>query len=260
MGFLSSITSFLKPVTNLLGSVSSIGSSVSSISGMLGGPTSIGGITGPPSGRESGQQAAGYYDEAFPGTNPWERLGAGNPIGALGSAGIAADAATKNVRTQMSQQERTSKRQADASVRVAEINAAGASNVANIHAGPAGVSAAAATSQAASTRARLLIEAEKMLTERGKAFRSPEIAALASRAVSTFGFGMKSEAEWEKHLNDGWFKIYLAAGVAAHTVERGADAVGKVLGARVRGVPARRTGGNRFPTRSSVPAGAGRTR
>lgn len=65
-----------------------------------GGPSSIGGITGPGGGAKAGVEARGYYDEAFPGTNPWERLGAGNPIGQIASAGVAAKVAARNTDVQ----------------------------------------------------------------------------------------------------------------------------------------------------------------
>lgn len=48
---------------------------------------SIFGIPGP-SGREAGQYARDYYNAAFPGTNPWEQLGANSPAGSM----VAADA------------------------------------------------------------------------------------------------------------------------------------------------------------------------
>lgn len=61
-------------------------------------PSSVGGITG--QGGELGEEARKYYDQAFPGTNPWERLGSGNPMGQMGSAGLTAKAQQQNVRTQ----------------------------------------------------------------------------------------------------------------------------------------------------------------
>ncbi len=228
-------------------------------SGGFGGPTSIGGISGiRGQGQSSGREAREYYDEAFPGTNPWERLGAGNPMSSVVSAGIQAKTAQRNVQTQTS-----------TAVKVAKIQAGGAATVAQIHAGPASRQAAASETQAASgirgvtvrereattgekdavtRRSKLLIEAERVQTEKGKAFRSPEIAALAARAVQTFDYGSKSTKEWEQHLASGWWKIYIAAGVAAHTIREGSDAVGKVLGARVRGVSARGS----IPKRTSV--------
>ena len=249
MGFLSSISGAIKSVGKIVGGVSGALGSAGQISGFFGGPTSIGGITGGQTGRELGQSAAGYYDAAFPGTNPWERLGAGNPMSSV----VQAKAQRENVKSQLATSTSNVKEQTSSAVKVAKIQAAGAANVATIHAGPAGVSAAAATSTAESTRARLLIDAERMLTERGAKFRSPEIAALAARAAQTFTYGMKSTPEWEKHLADGWWKVYMAAGVASHTIREGADAVGKVLGARVRGVPSRGTAGQRFPRKTSAP-------
>lgn len=241
-----------------------------------GGPSSIGGITGPGGGAKAGTEARGYYDEAFPGTNPWERLGAGNPIGQIASAGVAGKVAARNMDVQARTATSVANIQAGSAANVATIHAGGAANVAKISAVPASRSARAserrsaiesrerprerkikgrladsAASQASSNRARLLIEAEKVQMEKGKAFRSPELAALAQRAVQTFDYGAKSTKEWEAHLASGWWKIYLGLGVASHTIREGADAVGKVLGARVRGVSAR---GNRFPSKTSVGA------
>jgi len=87
------------------------------------GPTQPGGITGLSQGQgaQQGIEARGYYDEAFPGTNPWERLGAGNPIGALGSAAISADTARRNTDVQ-----------ARSATSVAVVNAASHLNAAKI--------------------------------------------------------------------------------------------------------------------------------
>lgn len=292
MGFGSFFRSVLPAIGTAVGGYfggppgAALGGSVGTA--LAGGPSSTGGITGlaQGQGREQGIEARGYYDEAFPGTNPWERLGAGNPMSAMASSAINAKSQQRNVdatnrnqmniaAAQMRQQQATANTQAQAHVTGAKI--AGRASAYNTGAnmapgdtargmdavaegtggfargGPTAqrMGAGAAVSQAESARARLLIEAEKMLTERGKAFGSPEIAALASRAAQTFGFGMKSTKEWEAHLNKGWWKVYMAAGVAAHTIKQGADAVGKVLGARVRGVPASGAG-NRFPAKTSV--------
>lgn len=43
-----------------------------------------------PTGQELGIQAKDYYDTAFPGTNPWDRLGTSSPTGALGEKGLTA--------------------------------------------------------------------------------------------------------------------------------------------------------------------------
>lgn len=239
------------------------------------GPSSIGGITGGKtgSGAAAGVQQREYWDEANPGTNAWERLGSGSAMASVLSAGVQAKTAEKNTALVTNTAKINTAVQTSAAVKVAKIQAAGAQAVASTHAGPAKtaadaaatqagsgvigaesgrVTAAASKSQAESARARLLIDAEKMLTERGKAFRSPELAALASRAAQTFTYGMKSSKDWEAHLAKGWWKVYMAAGVAAHTIREGADAVGKVLGSRVRpaGGPA---GGKPFPTKTSAP-------
>lgn len=260
--------------------------------GFGGGPSSAGGITG---GRQAGQQASEYYDAAFPGTNPWERLGAGNPMGQMVSAGVAAKAATRNVDKQTTTLAANTVRQTQTQQKVAAVQAGSAVQVAKIHgaasalstaqnyppgsapgmikmvtdpdsitgsgvtapgammrgAGSKEVAAAASKSQAESARGQLLVSAERAQTEKGKAFVSPEKAALAARAVQTFDYGSRDPNSWDKHLSR-YFNVYLAAGVAAHTIREGANAVSSALGARVRGVGA---GGNRFPRKTSVRGG-----
>lgn len=89
------------------GSSNSIGSSVGGLIGTAGGAmlgpfgaaiggslgSSIGGLFGkkkvsappPPTGAQSGAWANDYYNAAFPGTTPWERLGTSNPSGQVAS-------------------------------------------------------------------------------------------------------------------------------------------------------------------------------
>lgn len=57
---------------------------------------SVFGIPGP-SGRESGEFARDYFNAAFPGTNPWERLGTSTPASSM----VAADAQQRNVARQI---------------------------------------------------------------------------------------------------------------------------------------------------------------
>lgn len=49
------------------------------------------GVPNPPdkSGAEMGQDYSGFMDKAYPGTSPWERLGANSPMGAMNSANTA---------------------------------------------------------------------------------------------------------------------------------------------------------------------------
>jgi len=78
---------------------SAIGGAVGSLFGPLGtaGGTAIGSyfdnkkVTGVPtpaqrSGSEIGADYKGFLDQAYPGTTPWERLGANSPMGAIQSA------------------------------------------------------------------------------------------------------------------------------------------------------------------------------
>jgi len=59
---------------------------------------------GVPQGSELGRQAKDYYDQAFPGTNPWERLGAGNPSGVAASSSLEADSAERRANKEMATQ------------------------------------------------------------------------------------------------------------------------------------------------------------
>ncbi len=104
------------------------------IGGLAGafGPSSAGGITG--QGGEMGEGARDYYDQAFPGTNAWERLGAGNPMGAMGAASVSSKAQTQNTKRTMATsvanvaaqtlaQRDTTKLTADAHVKAAAMTA-----------------------------------------------------------------------------------------------------------------------------------------
>lgn len=100
------------------------------VGGVAGGPTSAGGITG---GRRSGQEASEYYDAAFPGTNPWERLGAGNPMGQMVAANVASKTQMRNVDRQTSTQQLAVAKQTKTQQTVANTQANAAVKVASIH-------------------------------------------------------------------------------------------------------------------------------
>ena len=85
---------------------------------------------GADSGQRLGARANAYYDEAFPGTNPWERLGAGNPSGQTSVANQQIKQRNKDAKLQASvqtQQQRTQKEvaqiQAQAHIESARISA-----------------------------------------------------------------------------------------------------------------------------------------
>ncbi|AXL14831.1 DNA pilot protein [Microviridae sp.] len=78
-----------------------------------------GGAPGPdPS--QLGRDAKSYYDAAFPGTNPWERLGAGNPSSPIAVQKAQAKTQNQVVDKQLQMQDIASARQA----RAAGLNAA----------------------------------------------------------------------------------------------------------------------------------------
>ena len=69
-------------------------------------------------GAEMGMDAKAYYDAAFPGTNPWERLGAGNPAG---QASIA-DQQVKNQKKIADDMRQNERRNMDASLETQRRN------------------------------------------------------------------------------------------------------------------------------------------
>jgi len=84
------------------------------------------GLTVPKTGGAQGVQAREYYNEAFPGTNPWERLGAGNPIGQAMTAQVQDNSSKRMARTQSSvatSQQTTQKSIAANQVAVQQSNA-----------------------------------------------------------------------------------------------------------------------------------------
>lgn len=113
------------------------GAALGGASGALaGGPSATGGITGLGQGQgaSSGREARSYYDEAFPGTNPWERLGAGNPMGSVMAAGISAAGQKRNVDTQVGSARKLMNTQTKSAQKVAGIQARAATGVAATHA------------------------------------------------------------------------------------------------------------------------------
>lgn len=232
-----------------------------------GGITSIGGSTTPGSGVTAGVEARGYYDEAFPGTNPWERLGAGNPMGAVMSAGIQADTQRKNVEKQIASQKYIVDRQVQGQQNVAVINAAGAANVAGIHAGPAGRQATAAETQAASgVRGATVREREAAVGERhvtvaedqvkinknlqrlksmeidiksAEMAKDPATAALRAEAAKMFQAGLREREIHEKLAKQ--YPALLALGTAKEVGEFLSKLVSGALGSRVRAKIPKRT-------------------
>ncbi len=235
--------------------------------GIGGGPSSVGGITGPGGGSQAGTSAREYYDEAFPGTNPWERLGAGNPIGALGSAAINAQTAKRNVDVQTRAQTQNVVTQASAGVRIAQINAASAGNVAGIQ-GATGRDVAA-TSAAAPGRVATTGEG-KLEVERGHLYvarkelvvkqdqvkinkqlqrlkslemdiktaemaKNPAIAAVRAQAVKIFESGIRDQEKITNQLVKN-YPALLGLGTVAEIGSWVAHVVGGSFGAKVRGV------------------------
>ncbi|AJK28269.1 putative minor capsid protein [Eel River basin pequenovirus] len=77
MGFLKKI------IGGALGALGSSGGPLSSIGPMIGKIAGIPMPGDPRTGADLGKDARAYFDEAFPGTNPWERLGSSYGGGAV---------------------------------------------------------------------------------------------------------------------------------------------------------------------------------
>lgn len=192
----------------------------------------IGGAGGPqtPSGSEMGQRAKDYYDSAFPGTNPWERLGTSAPGGAIEVARESSRVQRSNV-----------KRQTDTSFRVAKMQARSAAVTASAHLGPNAIKAAgdyaahgtdprlkgkspaqiqagASQIQAKTGREKLGIERELLALRQkifrmdvGKAFNNPATATL--RAITTRAWEQSIDrADLDRALQDHYQSL-LAGGV-----------------------------------------------
>lgn len=161
-----------------------------------------------PSGADMGKSAKDYFDNAFPGTNPWERLGTSAPAGQVGAAGVAAKTARRNV-------DRTT----GVGLQVAKIAGRGHAVAAgyspkdikaigdyvsegttpNWRVGepPASRQASAAESQATTARNknviddfRSKIDARRLNWDIGHGSRNPATASLMSAASQAFNMGM----------------------------------------------------------------------
>lgn len=108
-GVTKGISSFIDPIAKI---GSSLGNVTTGISSGLDLFNQFTGGNAPPTGAQLGQSARDYYGAAFPGTNPWEQLGAGNPIGATTAAatqdkiarrqtGTARDISSKQIDAQL---------------------------------------------------------------------------------------------------------------------------------------------------------------
>ncbi len=233
------------------------------VGGYGGGPTSVGGISGL-GGRGAGQEASKYYDEAFPGTNPWERLGAGNPMGGMISSAIQARTAERNVGHQMATSKANVATQTSAAVQVAKIHgrAAGVSaaqtqdpgaekrygdyiaeNVdPKVTAPSAQMRGAGAQEQTAKanelnswTNQKMAdLKSRQLDIETGKAFHNPATARLAAVATHAFDIGME-QTTFVKWMRDNPKKLAAMGVTVAATKELG-SVLGSIFG-RVKMIP-----------------------
>ena len=157
MGFLSSIGSIFKSAAPAIGTAvggafggpagaaigGALGTGIAG-SGGSGGPSSLGGITGlqPGQGASTGREARSYYENAFPGTNPWEHLGAGNPMGAILPAALQSKTQMRNVDKQAQTARQNVQTQTSTQSSIAANTVAANIAVAKIHGRAAGVEAA----------------------------------------------------------------------------------------------------------------------
>lgn len=81
------------------------------------------------SGKAAGQYALDYYNTAFPGTNPWERLGSGNP----GTGSLQARLGAQMQREGFGVQKDINQATLNNNLRIARIEKEKAENVAQIH-------------------------------------------------------------------------------------------------------------------------------
>jgi len=83
-GIMAGLSGAAAGASNIGNAVGGIGSMFSGISSLFGKRKNVS-APPPPTGAQSGQWAKDYYDYAFPGTTPWERLGTSNPSGQVAS-------------------------------------------------------------------------------------------------------------------------------------------------------------------------------
>lgn len=109
---------------------------------MIEGPRAAGGIT---SGVDAGTFAREYYDTAFPGTNPWERLGTSQPGGQIAVAEKQAKQQAQNVKSQTDAQKTNAMLQATTSTSNTVLQTDTQKRLAEIKAGETAVQAGVAS-------------------------------------------------------------------------------------------------------------------
>lgn len=255
MGFFSKLIPLASAaVGGFLGGVPGAFAGYAVGSSLGGGPSSVGGITGPGTGAATGVEAREYYDEAFPGTNPWERLGAGNPMGAIMSAGIQAETSRKNVKDQVRSQQTIAGIQAGAQLSASNIQAKAATDVATIHAGPAGRQATTAEGGLVVQRGKLDVERRHVTVaedqvkinkhlqrlkslevdiKTGEMAKDPATAALRAEAAKMFQAGLREKEIHEKLLKE--YPALLGLGTAKEVGEFISKLISGAFGSLVRG-------------------------
>lgn len=193
-----------------------------------------GGLTKPSSvsGSEQGRQARDYFDEAYPGTTAWERLGTSSPMASVAIAAKQVEN-TKSIANQQQsvqhkgivqqyalgkQQLANQKAIAKIGARSAAVAAGGTLGINNIKAagdyatgddsgasGVRGISTQRVTAEASQEQARVAdfnawtsrrmseLKGRELDIKTGEAFKDPASARLASLASQAFQMGMRQD-------------------------------------------------------------------
>ena len=185
---------------------------------------------GKESGQSLGQGARDYYDAAFPGTNPWERLGAGNPSGAT----AVADQKAKTDRNAQRTQAGIASTQQATQIKVAKIHADATKAAAGVSAAPSHRQATVAEAKADPEIAQivsdtLLKDANAKLTAEQTEKIAAEIEQLLAKIPGDVAFS-KIQEEISKVAHIGvWITMLSGFGVGA----AGARASFKGLGPKL---------------------------
>lgn len=195
----------------------------------------------PLTGTEQGLEARNFYDSAFPGTNPWERLGTGSPTSVAAVAERQQKLQKNIAHREVAARGTIAARQQDVSLRIAKIQgksaavaAGGTIGIQNIkpagdyitgddsgRSGVTGQSTQRVQAEASRldswTRANtLILKKKEVAAEIGRGAGNPATAALQAEAAKMFETGL-SKHEISTELNKQYKKL-LAAGVAIETI------------------------------------------
>lgn len=193
---------------------------------------------GPMSGAALGTQARNFFDKAYPGTNPWERLGgSGSPAPAIAASRESARAARHVVQKTTDTSKDVAKIAARGQAVAAAVNAGdpdrakefgdyAAGDVNRIRPGrsAAGVTADAARMNAFTNRRLSRIRDLEVRGKVANLLDNPAAAALKSVALQAFEEG-RFKPQWRARVSKA-FEALVATGAAPELVSRAASALG----------------------------------